>query len=76
MSVKSAFLNNFNIILFLTLFELVLSLVLLGVSYAINSGKLKRISLRLLKEGSLTLIIFSSFAISFFAGIHWKYASP
>ena len=76
MSVKSAFLNNFNIILFLTLFELVLSLVLLGVSYAIKSGKLKKISLRLLKEGSLTLIIFSSFAISFFAGIHWKYASP
>ena len=76
MSVKSAFLNNFNIVLFLTLFELVLSIFLLIIARALNNGKLKNIALYLLKEGSLTLIMFSSFAISFFAGIHWKYASP
>lgn len=76
MSVNSGFLNNFNIVLFLTLFELVLSIVLLIIAHISNNAKLKHIALRLLKEGSLTLIIFSSFAISFFAGIHWKYASP
>jgi hypothetical protein len=41
-----------------------------------KNDKLKTVSLRLLKQGFVTLILFNIFNISFSAGVHWKYASP
>jgi hypothetical protein len=45
-------------------------------SKIIRNEKLKKLSLRLLKQGFITLVLFNVFNISFSAGIHWKYASP
>ena len=68
-------LNNCNIVLFLVLFELVLSVTLFLLSSALKNKILRHISLCMLKEGSITLLMFSTFPIAFFTGIHWKYAS-
>lgn len=35
-----------------------------------------KLSLRLLKQGFLTLVLFNAFNISFSAGVHWKFAEP
>jgi hypothetical protein len=37
---------------------------------------LKKIALRLMKQGFITFVIFNIFNISFSAGVHWKYANP
>ena len=72
---SAAFLNNCNIILFLLIFELIVSVTLLLISSAIKSKRLKNVALHLLKEGSLTLLMFIAFPISFFSGVQWRYAS-
>jgi hypothetical protein len=46
------------------------------ISKIIRNDKLKKLSLRLLKQGFITLVLFNIFNISFSAGLHWKYASP
>jgi hypothetical protein len=42
----------------------------------IQNDKLKKLALRLLKQGFITLVLFNIFNISFSAGVHWKYANP
>ena len=54
--------------------ELFISLIMLVVSKIIASSRLNTISKYLLKQGFLTLIIFSSFNIAVSTGLHWKYA--
>lgn len=49
--------------------------VLCLISKAIQSSKIYNTSLNLLKQGFITLVLFSSFNISFSAGVHINYAS-
>ena len=37
---------------------------------------MEKLSLRLLKQGSITLILFNVFNIAFSAGVNWKYSNP
>lgn len=46
------------------------------ISKFAESQKLKKVALRLLKQGFITLVLFNIFNISYSAGVHWKYASP
>ena len=75
MEVRSLFLNNYNIIFFLTLFLLLSAFILLVIGHFCLCKKLTKAGKYLIKPGLLTLLIFSSFNISFAAGIQWKYAS-
>ena len=56
---------------------LFLELFIAGFLYLISklaqSAKLKKLSLRLMKEGFITLVMFNVFNISFSTGIHLKY---
>ena len=45
-----------------------------GLAVYCKFDKLKQISKKLLKQGSLILILFNISNISYSAGIHWKYA--
>ena len=72
----SLFLNNFNIMYILLLAELLISGVLFGVSKLVKSPRLKTVAKFLLKQGLLTLVMFSSLNIAVSAGMHWKYSSP
>ena len=60
----------------LLLAEPVVAVFFLIASCFFNSDTLKKIGIRLLKEGFLTLILFNCFNVAFSAGIHWKYAQP
>ena len=55
--------------------ELFLSLVLYLIAKKVQNSTLFKVTLRLLKQGFITLVLFNIFNISFSAGIHWKYAS-
>jgi hypothetical protein len=51
-----------------------LSLVVYVISICIHTKKLKHYASILLKQGSITLVLFNCFNVSFSAGIHWKHA--
>ena len=74
MGIYSSFANNFNIMYFLMIFELLIGLILrvVGGNFGWKLGK--KIGVHLLKEGFLTLLMFSALNVGFSAGIHWKYA--
>ena len=72
----SLFLNNFNIMYIILLVELLVSGVLFAVSKLVKSPKVKKVAMFLLKQGLLTLVMFSSLNIAVSAGMHWKYSSP
>ena len=76
LDLSSLFFNNFNIMYIILLVELLVSGVLLGVSKLANSPKVSRVGKYLLKQGFLTLVIFSALNIAVSAAIHWKYSSP
>ena len=76
MEMYSSFVNNFNIMELLMIAELVVAVTVIVVSVIIQSKKGKKVGLRLLKEGFLTLILFNSLNIGYSAGIHWEYADP
>jgi hypothetical protein len=46
------------------------------IAKKIENEKLRKVSLRLLKQGFITLVLFNIFNISFSAGVHFKYANP
>ena len=69
------FLSNFNVMLIALAAEIVLSAAGLAIFKVIGNKTGREVSKRFLKEGSLTLLIFSSFNIAFSAGLHWNYAS-
>ena len=73
MQVSSLFLNNMNIMLILTVILLLISLVLIGLGAYHKNSTCKSFGKRLLKEGIITFVLFSTFNLSFSAGIHWKY---
>jgi hypothetical protein len=62
--------------LFLLVIELLVALILYFVSRFLFSIKLHNISSILIKQGFITLVLFTVFNISFSAGIHIKYSSP
>ena len=76
MHFESMFLNNFNIMYIALAAEAVLSAIGFAICKMIGNKTGKAISKRFLKEGTLTLMIFSSFNIAFSAGVHWNYADP
>ena len=45
------------------------------IAKKIQNEKLRKVSLRLLKQGFITLVLFNIFNISFSAGVHFKYAN-
>ncbi len=55
---------------------MILAVVVFLVGKLSQSTKAKRIGLRLLKQGFVTLVLFNILNISFSAGVHWKYADP
>jgi hypothetical protein len=75
MGVHTNFINNCNIMLVLLLGELVIAGVMYFVGRFTYSKKILVISRILLKQGFITLVVFTSFNISFSAGIHLKYAN-
>jgi hypothetical protein len=75
MGVHKNFINNCNIMLLLLLLELLVSAILYFVSRFVFSLKLRNISSLLIKQGFITLVLFTSFNISFSAGIHIKYSN-
>lgn len=58
----------------LLLGELILGFVLWLIGQLVRRFSVKKIGLRLLKQGFVTLLIFNLFNIGFSAGVHWKYA--
>ena len=76
MGVVTNFLNNCNIMT-LVFYAFV---AITGIFYIVFTlaGKttLQSFSKKLLKQGSITLILFNCFNWSFSAGVHWKYANP
>lgn len=74
MKVNSTFLNNCNIMMILLLGELIFGFVLYLIGQLVRRFGIKKIGLRLLKQGFVTLLIFNLFNIGFSAGVHWKYA--
>ena len=74
MEISSLFLNNINIMLFITLGELIVSGCIILVGHVITKQKVKRFGKYLIKQGFLTLALFSIFNISFSAATQWKYA--
>jgi hypothetical protein len=75
MDVAGNFLNNCNIMIFILYGELILSLALYLIAKKVQNVKFLKVSLRLLKQGFITLVLFNIFNIAFSAGIHWKYAA-
>jgi uncharacterized protein (DUF486 family) len=75
MDVAGNFLNNCNIMIFILYGELILSLALYLIAKKVQNVKFLKVSLRLLKQGFITLVLFNIFSIAFSAGIHWKYAA-
>ena len=76
MDMSGSFINNCNVMLLVLFGELLVSLAMYIVSKITRSDKLRKLSLRFLKQGFVTLILFNAFNIAFSAGVHWKYASP
>ena len=74
MGIYSSFVNNFNIMYLLMIIELLIGLIfrVVGGNFGWKLGK--KIGVHLLKEGFLTLLMFSALNVGFSAGIHWKYA--
>jgi uncharacterized membrane protein len=62
--------------LFVLFGELLIALGIFIISKIIRKDNLKKISLKLFKQGFITLVLFNIFNISFSMGLHWKYASP
>jgi hypothetical protein len=56
--------------------ELMISITMLLIAKKIQNGKLIKVSMRLLKQGFMTLVLFNIFNIAFSAGVHFKYANP
>lgn len=52
-----------------------MSLCVLLYAKLASSKKAKRVGKSLLKQGSLTILVFSALLIGFGAGLHWKYAN-
>jgi hypothetical protein len=75
MDVAGNFLNNCNIMIFILYGELILSLALYLIAKKVQNVKFLKVSLRLLKQGFITLVLFNILNIAFSAGIHWKYAA-
>lgn len=76
MGVAGNFINNCNIMLFVLLAEVVVAGIAYIVAKLAHSQKVQYYSLYFLKQGTITLILFNCFNISFSAGVHWKYAQP
>jgi hypothetical protein len=68
--------NNCNIMLCFLLGKLMISITLFLIAKKIQNGKLMKVSMRLLKQGFMTLVLFNIFNIAFSAGVHFKYANP
>ena len=75
MDMSGSFINNCNVMLLVLFGELLVSLAMYIVSKITRSHKLRKLSLRFLKQGFVTLVLFNAFNIAFSAGVHWKYAS-
>ena len=71
---SGSFINNCNVMLLVLFGELLVSLAMYIVSKITRSDKLRKLSLRFLKQGFVTLVLFNAFNIAFSAGVHWKYA--
>jgi hypothetical protein len=76
MGVAGTFLNNCNVMLIVLFGEFVIAFILYIVAKVAINNRLQKLSLRLMKQGFVTLVLFNIFNISFSAGVHWKYASP
>ena len=78
LGVNALFLNNCNVMLGMILAVAFLAGILYMLSRAITSmsSTLGSISKRLIKEGVLTLVMFSAFNIGFGVGTHFEYADP
>ncbi len=55
---------------------LIISIIMLLIAKNIQNEKFRKVSLRLLKQGFMTLVLFNIFNISFSAGVHFKYSNP
>jgi hypothetical protein len=75
---KSNFIRNCNIMLFLVLAVMTVSLILYLSTYLCKNcaPSLYSISRRMIKEVLLTLILFNCFNFAYSAGLHFRYASP
>lgn len=67
-------LNNCNIMFFVMIGELVISLFLYLISKLTLIHKLNRLSLHMLKQGFITILLFNIFNLSFSAGAHLKFS--
>jgi hypothetical protein len=76
LGVKTLFLNNCSVMLFLVVAEAVTAGVLYALSHLMKtaSAKLSSVSKYLIKEGLLTLMMFNAFNIAFGVGVHFEYA--
>lgn len=76
LGIYSLFINNCNVMVFGMFGLFVFSSLLYGIASKCKLLSVKKISIRLLKQGSITIILFNISNICFSAGIHWRYASP
>lgn len=68
------FLNNCNLMYFLLIFELFISVLLFIIHKISRFEKLRDVSLRLMKQGFVTLLIFNCYNFSFSTGTHFNYS--
>jgi hypothetical protein len=61
--------------MFVLFAELLLATVLFLGGKLADKRKLQNVGTMLLKQGFITLVLFTSFNISFSAGIHFKYGN-
>lgn len=75
MGVFANFINNCNIMLILFYVYALVVGTLCFIFKFLQRDHLFAMSLRALKEGMITLIVFNCFNFAFSAGVHWKYSS-
>ncbi len=71
---KGYFVNNFNVMFLLMVVVGVIGLLLYSLGRIRSKGTIEEIGLRLLKQGSITLLIFNIFNMCFSMGTHFKFA--
>ncbi len=74
MKMESEFLNNFNVMFFVSILALITLYVINRVAHFTKNKSLKKITINMLKQSAVTLALFNSLNIGFSAGLHLKYS--
>lgn len=70
------FINNCNLMVFLLFLHLSICLITFLISRRLRSNRLRSVCLTFLKQGFITLLLFSLFNLSYSTGLDYRYAVP